>query len=567
MSSSSKLIIIKFFSSSNDTLQATLLFPFSSRMTSISEVLLKALKAEGATEVFGIPGDFALPFFKVIEETKILPLYTFSHEPAVGFAADASARFRSKISVAAITYGAGALNMVNAVAASYAEKCPVVVISGSPGEGESRAGLLLHHQAKTLDSQFEIYKEITCDQTRLVNAETAPQEIARVLASAKTMSRPVYIELPRDKVNVPCESVHPVAALETDPNALQNCVDEILTLLTSASSPVLMAGVEIKRYNLEKEVAELAHKLGIPVVTSFMGRGLLSNTKCNILGTYLGEAGTPIVKDLVENSDALLSFGVILSDTNFGVSEGRINLGKAVIIRNHTVTLGYHTYSEIYLKALIDGLLANAKPLKVKASKAIETKPEKHTGALRPSDIAQAVNSCLTKYGKHPIACDMGDCLFTALEIENTDLIAPGYYATMGYGVPAGIGLEIASKKRSIILVGDGAFQMTGFEIGNASKLGVKPIIVVFNNASWEMLRAFQPESKFNDLDTWNFAELANTLGGRGQLVTSRDQLLPAFKTAFEDETKFQLLDIRLQRGEMSNTLSQFSNSVIKLTK
>jgi hypothetical protein len=90
----------------------------------LSESLLHALKAHGAREIFGIPGDFALAFFKVIEESKILPLYTLSHEPGVGFAADAAARLHSSIGVAVVTYGAGALNMVNPVAAAYAERSP-----------------------------------------------------------------------------------------------------------------------------------------------------------------------------------------------------------------------------------------------------------------------------------------------------------------------------------------------------------------------------------------------------------------------------------------------------------
>ncbi|MGZ5573119.1 MAG: thiamine pyrophosphate-binding protein, partial [Usitatibacter sp.] len=116
----------------------------------LSQVLLHALKDHGAKEIFGIPGDFALPFFRVIEESRVLPLYTLSHEPSVGFAADAAARLHSTLGVAAVTYGAGALNMVNPIAAAFAEKSPVVVISGAPGKGEASRGLLLHHQAKTL---------------------------------------------------------------------------------------------------------------------------------------------------------------------------------------------------------------------------------------------------------------------------------------------------------------------------------------------------------------------------------------------------------------------------------
>jgi indolepyruvate decarboxylase len=125
----------------------------------IAESLLVALREQGARGIFGVPGDFALPFFKVVEESGILPLYTLSHEPAVGFAADAAARATCGLGVAAVTYGAGALNMVNPIAAAYAEKSPVVLTSGAPGAREAHSRLLLHHQAKALDSQFRVFSE------------------------------------------------------------------------------------------------------------------------------------------------------------------------------------------------------------------------------------------------------------------------------------------------------------------------------------------------------------------------------------------------------------------------
>ncbi len=185
----------------------------------LAEALLHAMKDYGAQEIFGIPGDFALPFFKVIEESKILPLYTLSHEPAVGFAADAAARFHCKPSVAAVTYGAGALNMINPIAAAYAEKSPVIVVSGGPGSADRETGLLLHHQVKTLNSQLQMFKEITCDQVILDNPKTAPADIARVLTQCVTQSRPVYIEMPRSHVHLSCDPVPPFAG---DPTLLLN---------------------------------------------------------------------------------------------------------------------------------------------------------------------------------------------------------------------------------------------------------------------------------------------------------------------------------------------------------
>lgn len=536
----------------------------------LSQVLLTALRDHGAREIFGIPGDFALPFFKIIEESRILPLHTLSHEPGVGFAADATARFRSGLGVAAVTYGAGALNMVNAVAGAYAEKSPVVVISGAPGLGEATSGLLLHHQAKTLNSQFEIYREITCDQARLTDARTAPQEIARVLASCLRQSRPVYIELPRDMVGVPCEPVVAEAPKLADQEALAACVDEVLARIRAAASPVLMVGVEVRRFGLETKVGELARRLGVPVVTSILGRGLLSGIEAPLVGTYLGVAGRPEVTDLVEQSDALLLLGVIISDTNFGVSSRQIDLRKTIQALDQRVSLGYHTYADIPLDAFVDALLVRA----AEPARAVAVERRSYPRGLKadsepitPNDIALAINDLMDAHGRMPIAADTGDCLFTAMDIEPTALVASAYYATMGFGVPAGLGLQAASGQRPLILVGDGAFQMTGWELGNCRRYRWDPIVLVLNNSSWEMLRTFQPESEFNNLDDWGFASMAAGLGGDGVRVRTRAELRDALEHAVATRGRFQLIEAMIPRGVLSDTLARFVAGVKRLTK
>jgi indolepyruvate decarboxylase len=531
----------------------------------LSQALLEALKDHGAKEIFGIPGDFALPFFSVIEESGVLPLYTLSHEPAVGFAADAAARVRSTLGVAAVTYGAGALNMVNPIAAAFAEKSPVVVISGAPGKGEASRGLLLHHQAKTLDSQYEIYRQITCDQARLDDASRAPADIARVLGNCLAHSQPVYIEIPRDMVRVPCEPVVRAAAPTYDPEALEACVAEILDRLAGAKSPVMMVGVEVRRFGLEEKVAQLARRLGLPVVTSLSGRGLLADADAPLAGTYLGIAGSNELSALVENSDALLLLGVIISDTNFGVSAQQIDLRKAIQALNEKVTLGHHTYPQLPLAALVDALLARApapRPMPAFAKPAYPRGLVADEQSITPNDIATAVNDLMAQSGRMPIASDTGDCLFTAMDIENTALVAPAYYATMGFGVPAGLGLQVATGKRPLILVGDGAFQMTGWELGNCPRYGWDPIVIVFNNSGWGMLKAFQPGSKFNELGEWRFAELAAGLGGEGVRVTTRRELQQALRHAVATRGRFQLINAIIPPGILSSTMQRFVNGV-----
>ncbi len=157
-----------------------------------------------------------------------------------------------------------------------------------------------------------------------------------------------------------------------------------------------------------------------------------------------------------------------------------------------------------------------------------------------------------------PIACDVGDCLFTAMDIDHTHLVAPGYYAGMGFGVPAGLGLQATTGQRPLILVGDGAFEMTGWELGNCRRYGWDPIVVVFNNCSWEMLRVFDPQAGFNDRDDWHFADIAASLGGTGARVRTRAELKRALAEAQAARGCFRLIEVMLEKGAISDTLARF---------
>ncbi|MBV8563925.1 MAG: indolepyruvate/phenylpyruvate decarboxylase [Methylobacteriaceae bacterium] len=531
-------------------------------MPALARVLLDSLKAHGAKEIFGIPGDFVLPFFKVIEESNTLPYFTLSHEPAVGFAADAAARYHAGLGVAVVTYGAGAFNLVNPIAGAYAERSPVVVIAGAPGARERTSGLLLHHQSRSIDTQASVFREITCNQAILTDRASAAHDINRVLRSARERSLPVYIELPRDMVGAEVEPAPPLPRRPVDPGALAECGAEIIARLAAAARPVIIVDVEVRRYGIEERVAALARRLTVPVVTTFMGRGLLSRAPDVVLGTYLGVAGDPAITELVESSDAVLLLGVIVSDTNFAISARKIDPRRAMLAIDRAVRISHHHYADIPLDALVEHLIEASPP---GAARPMATTVPIHyarglardAGQVVPSDIARAINDLFDRHGPMPMTSDMGDCLFTAMEIENTGLAAPGYYAGMGFGVPAGIAVA-AIGLRPLVLVGDGAFQMTGFELGNCRRYGLDPIVVLFNNQSWEMLRVFQPESRFNDLDDWHFADVATSLGGHGERVRTRSELYDALESAVGRRGVFSLVEVMLPRGVTSQTLTRF---------
>src|SRR3954449_8795340 len=180
------------------------MLPFVIQMNtsaSIGEYLIQQLYAHGVRHVFGIPGDYVLGFYELLQQSK-LRLINTCDEQGAGFAADAYARVRG-LGVVCVTYCVGGLKVANTTAEAFAEKSPVVVISGAPGVREREKNPLLHHKVREFDTQKRVFEHLTIASTVLSDPQTAFQEIDRVLHAALRFKRPVYIELPRDMVGVP----------------------------------------------------------------------------------------------------------------------------------------------------------------------------------------------------------------------------------------------------------------------------------------------------------------------------------------------------------------------------
>lgn len=168
---------------------------------SIGSYLLSALKGLGIKRIYGIPGDLIIDFFKMIEDDPQLELITLCHEPGVGFAAIGEARATNRPAVACITFGAGGLNMMNAVACAFAEKTPLIVISGGAPRHKVTTDVWLHHTIKGPDSQLMAYRQITEEAVVLDAAKTAPTQIQLALKTCQEYLLPVYIEIPVDMAN------------------------------------------------------------------------------------------------------------------------------------------------------------------------------------------------------------------------------------------------------------------------------------------------------------------------------------------------------------------------------
>src|SRR5262245_7939703 len=169
--------------------------------SSIGDYLIQRLYAHGVRHVFGIPGDYVLAFYDQLSKSK-LHLVNTCDEQGAGFAADAYARVRG-LGAVCVTYCVGGLKVANTTAEAFAEKSPVVVISGAPGMKEREKNPLLHHKVREFDTQKKVFEQLTIASAVLSDPQNAFQEIDRVLHAALRYKRPVYIELPRDMISVP----------------------------------------------------------------------------------------------------------------------------------------------------------------------------------------------------------------------------------------------------------------------------------------------------------------------------------------------------------------------------
>jgi TPP-dependent 2-oxoacid decarboxylase len=195
----------------------------------MGEFLFTYLHHRGVRHSFGVPGDFALPTFAWLEKSPIMNV-TMTHEPGAGFAADAYSRVNG-IGLVCVTYCVGGLNVLNAIAGAYAEKSPVVVISGAPGRKDREKDPLLHHKVKTFETQRRVYDEVTVASCVLLDEERAAAEIVRCVEACLRHKRPVYIEVPHDMVDrqIPVQAgllVAEAAEHRTDDEALRAALEQ-----------------------------------------------------------------------------------------------------------------------------------------------------------------------------------------------------------------------------------------------------------------------------------------------------------------------------------------------------
>lgn len=531
---------------------------------SIGQYLINRLQDYGIHDIFGIPGDYVLSFYGMLEESPIR-VYGSTREDCAGFAADAYARLNG-MGALCVTYCVGGLSVCNSVAGAFAEKSPVVVISGAPGLNERVNNPLLHHKVREFRTQMEVFEKLCIASTELTDPITAFSEIERVLDAADRFKRPVYIEIPRDMVHIvpPTNQGFKRPQSKIDESGLAEAVLEAKTKIESAERPVIIAGVEIHRFGLQDEVLRLAEQAKIPFTATVLGKSVLRETHPLYIGLYEGAMGRKEVTEFVENSDCVLLLGTFMTDINLGIYTANLDLQKCIYVTSEQLQISHHYYHDIPLKGFLDGVIASQpKPGVREIPAGIREDPEPfEMNADAPLQVSRMIRLLNRYLGKdNVVVADIGDSLFASTELvvhERADFLSPAYYTSMGFSTPATVGACVAKPgKRVITICGDGAFQMTGQELSTIVRNGFNPIFIILDNHGYGTERFLHDGVwEYNEVHPWHYHKLPEVYGGgRGYLVNNEGEFHEALEAAFADDSCVQIIQAKLLEGDASETL------------
>jgi TPP-dependent 2-oxoacid decarboxylase len=536
----------------------------------IGDYLIARLHALGVGHVFGIPGDYVLGFYDQLVASD-LKVVTTCDEQGAGFAADAYARIRG-LGVVCVTYCVGGLKVANSTAGAFAEKSPVVVISGAPGIKEREKNPLLHHKVREFDTQRKVFEQLTVASAVLSDPQTAFLEIDRVLHAVLRYKRPVYLELPRDMVARPGMKHHFPARVHeaSDSAALAEALQEAVSMINAARQPVILADVEVHRFGLQELLLELIEKANIPFASTILGKSVMSEQHPLCLGVYEGAMGRDDVRAYVESSDCVIMLGTFMTDINLGIYTARLDPARSISATSEKLSIRYHTFEDVRFKDFMRGLITA--DLRRRDSNTHPHPEEKHEFRVEPGvkltvkRLFQRLDAFLGD--ETIVVVDVGDALFGAADLfihRRTEFLGPAYYASMGFAVPAAIGAQLANPSlRPLVIVGDGAFQMTGMEVATALRLNLNPIILVLNNAGYGTERHIH-NGPYNDILPWEYAKIPEVLGGgRGFVARTEDELDSALLTAKADSGHINIIDARLDPLDRSPALERLAERLSK---
>ncbi|MBV9321136.1 MAG: alpha-keto acid decarboxylase family protein [Mycobacterium sp.] len=536
----------------------------------VGDYLLDRLAELGVSEVFGVPGDYNLEFLDHILAHPDIRWVGNANELNAGYAADGYGRLRGMAALVT-TFGVGELSAANAVAGSYAEHVPVVHIVGGPSKDAQGTRRALHHSLG--DGDFEhflrISREITCAQAALMPA-TASREIDRVLCEVHEQKRPGYLLMATDVARFPAEPPNaplPRYAGGTSPRAL-SLFTEAATELIADKQLTVLADFLVHRLNAVSHLEALLCADVVPYATLMWGKSMLDESAPNFLGIYAGAAGDEPARRAIEEAPVLVTAGVVFTDMVSGFFSQRIDASRVIDVGAQQSTVAGQVFAPLEMDAALDALTGILVHRGIKSPSIPPTSGEIHRDPPLPSEpLTQKVlwdrlSNALTP--GNVVLADQGTSFYGMAGHRlprGVTFIGQPLWGSIGYTLPAALGAGLAHRdRRTVLLIGDGAAQLTVQDLGIFFREGLAPVIVVVNNDGYTVERAIHGKTAaYNDIVRWNWSQIPAALGVTDHLILRAQtygELDDALTAAAKHQDRMVLIEAVVPRLDIPELLT-----------
>jgi indolepyruvate decarboxylase len=496
----------------------------------VADYLLDRLAEAGVRHLFGVPGDFTLAFLDHVEAHPRIEWVGCANELGAGYAADGYARLGG-LGALSTTFGVGELSAIGAVAGSYAEHVPVLHVVGAPTTAVQAAGRATHHTLG--DGDFGHFARMTAEVTAaqaVLSAESAPAEIDRVLMAVLERRLPGYLVVPADVGELPVSPASAPLAQHpgvTDPAVLARFRTAIERRVADASSVSVLADILVARLGVEAELHRILDE-GVPHATLLWGRRVVDESAPAYLGSYLGAASAPVVREGIEQADLLVMAGVQFTDLTSGFFSQHLDAARTVEIRGEHTRIGDEDFRPLAmsdaLDAVADAVIASGGRFRVES--AVEAShPSTDApadGALSQAALWREVTAFLRD--GDTVLADQGTSFYGMAGHRLPHGVVFGgqpLWAAIGFTLPALLGAALAQpERRPVLLIGDGAAQLTIAELGTLLRHRIPAVIVVVDNAGYTVERVIHGlHEEYNDIADWDWTALVSALDPTGTAV------------------------------------------------
>ncbi|AZI14024.1 acetolactate synthase 3 large subunit [Avibacterium paragallinarum] len=543
-----------------------------------AEMVVQSLRDQGVKFVFGYPGGSVLDIYDAIHTLGGIEHILVRHEQAAVHMADGYARATGEVGCVLVTSGPGATNAITGIATAYMDSVPLVVISGQVMSG------LIGSDAFQECDMVGISRPVVKHSFLVKRAEDLPEIIKKAFYIASTgRPGPVVIDLPKDVVNPANKYTYTypqeISLRSYNPTVQghKGQIKKALKALLVAKKPVLFIGGGAITANCSEQIHQFAKQLNLPVTSSLMGLGAFPSTDKQFLG-MLGMHGTYEANNAMHHSDLIFAIGVRFDDRTTNNLEKycpnakvvHIDIDPTSISKNVPAAIPIVGSAENVLNEMLalleeDNLAKSQADLsdwwkqidEWKAVKCLDF--DRNSGVIKPQQVIETVYR-LTK-GQAYVASDVGQHqMFAALHYpfdQPRHWINSGGLGTMGFGLPAALGVKLAHPEATVVCVtGDGSIQMNIQELSTAQQYGIPVVIISLNNRFLGMVKQWQDliysgRHSHSYMDSLpDFVKLAESYGHVGIQIDHPEELEKKLAQAFAIKDKLVFVDIKVDETE-----------------